>query len=561
MFVVNFLKSLGLGRNTAGRRVAARASRRLGIETLEDRTVPTTFNVGGGQNPSATIQAALAAAHNGDTIQIYSGTYSVSNASGPLNITQSNLTLTAIGSGSDPVIQATSTGSETFTTMINVTGTNDKINDFTIDGGGDKSQTIDSAIRVTGSATIENSTIQDLYNQAIPDSIGNRVGTAIRVGDSATGQTGVAKILYNDIQTYYKAGIIVDNAGSAATITGNIITGEGATPSGVNVATEQYGIAVVNGGAARITNNTITNNTSAGAIRAAGVIVNNNTINGHNYQTVINNNSFNNDQDGVILQNSNGGVQVLNNNVDNGSADGILLLEANHETINDNCVYGNGTNRPAGSGGGGGITLFGSSYNNINNNDVENSTYDGIYIDNTTGGGGYNWVQDNDLVNNGVNASIYGGGNGIWLFNSNGDSLIDNGMVGNSLNGILIQNGNNNLVFEGSSIVNVGDGVQVLNSNKTTIEWSVIAANGGYGVNVLGSNNTTIDFNLIADNDAGAINIGSANGTASTNTNVYGNIIINNTYGSLRDVRGAANCSNDVINSCSDADAACANLC
>ena len=67
--------------------------------------------------------------------------------------------------------------------------------------------------------------------------------------------------------------------------------------------------------------------------------------------------------------------------------------------------------------------------------------------------------------------------------------------------------------------------------------WSVLAANGGYGVNVLGSNNTTIDFNLIAANDAGAINIASANGTASTNTNVFGNIIINNSYGSLRDVR------------------------
>src|SRR5262245_51035944 len=123
MSLTDILKSLGF-RGAA--RVAKPAARRLAVEALEERWVPATLSVGGGRT-YPTIQAALAAAHNGDTVAVYPGTYTVTSAGG-LKITQSNLTLRAQGSDVKIVADAGLANDA----MIDVTGTNDRIDGFTI---------------------------------------------------------------------------------------------------------------------------------------------------------------------------------------------------------------------------------------------------------------------------------------------------------------------------------------------------------------------------------------------------------------------------------------------
>src|SRR5260370_32110784 len=96
----------------------------------------------------ATIQAAQAVAGKGDTVAVFPGTYTVGSAANPggLNITQSNLTLKARGSNVKIVADAGLANDA----MIDVTGTNDKIDGFTIDGNGNQSGTIDAAVEIFG---------------------------------------------------------------------------------------------------------------------------------------------------------------------------------------------------------------------------------------------------------------------------------------------------------------------------------------------------------------------------------------------------------------------------
>jgi parallel beta-helix repeat protein len=547
MSVATILNSLGFSRKVTQRRTVSRRQN-LRLESLEGRWVPANLTVGTGQQ-FATIQAALSAAAAGATIQVYGtgatptspGLYSLTSS---LLITQKNLTL-EVGDGNadadDPSV-VTIQAAPTFSgSMINVTGTGDVIKGFTIDGGGNQSLAIDSAVSVTagGSVSIKNNTIQNLYNVNIT-SFSDRLGTAIRVGDAQGGAgSGVAKITNNVITGYHKAGIIVDGTGSSATITGNTITGVGPTADVI-----QYGIDVKNNASARITSNVITANITTSGFEAGGIIVA-----GSFAHTAINNNTINGNQAGVFIDGSDPvdgaanigvkNVQVFNNDVTNNTDIGVLLQNANNNAIGDNYIAYNAS---------GGIVLFDSVANQITDNCVTNNTLDGLFIDNTNVGtvASNNNVQDNDFSNNTQN--------GIELNNSSGNTLVNNGQLGNTQSGILITGGGNNLIHDTNSSLNVLDGVQINHSTGNIIETSIIIGNGQYGIDLVGAVNTVIRFNVVIDPTA------IHSDSATTGTQQYGNITFN-TYTNLRTCRGAANVSCDVTNSISDCDVATASLC
>jgi len=83
-------------------------------------------------------------------------------------------------------------------------------------------------IRVDGgaSATITHNLIKDIRDTPFG---GCQNGIGILVGRQAEGTTGSAMIDDNIIQSYQKGGIVVDNMGSTAVITNNVITGVGRT--------------------------------------------------------------------------------------------------------------------------------------------------------------------------------------------------------------------------------------------------------------------------------------------------------------------------------------------
>jgi parallel beta-helix repeat protein len=550
MSVATNLKSLGLSRKVTQRGTVSQR-RTLRLESLESRWVPANLTVGTGQT-YATIQAALSAATAGSTIQVYGtgstptspGLYSITSS---LLITQKNLTL-QVGDGNadadDPSV-VTIQAAPTFSgSMINVTGGGDVIKGFTIDGGGNKSLAIDSAISVTagGSVSIKNNTIQNLFNANIATN-SDRLGTAIRVGDAQGGLgSGVAKITNNVIQSYHKAGVIVDGSGSAATITGNTITGAGSTSIVI-----QYGIDVKNAASARIDSNFITANINAGGFEAGGIIIASTTA-----KTAITNNTISGNQSGVFLDGSDvpagltanigvQNVQIFNNDVKNNTDVGVLLesgnttsTEVTQNLIGHNSITGN-TN--------GGILMFDAVSNQIIDNNVSNNPGDGLFIDNSNVGttASNNNIQDNDFDSNALN--------GIALNNSSGNTLINNGEANNGANGILITGGTNNLVLATNSSLNINDGIQVSGANNTTIDLSVFVANGGYAINVQGCSNTTINFNAAIANGAGGINV-----VNSTNTQEFGNVVFAS-FNSLRTVRGQANVSSDDTNSTCNADA------
>lgn len=75
------------------------------------------------------------------------------------------------------------------------------------------------------------------------------------MGRRFEGQTGAAIIEDNEITGYQKGGIVVDNAGSTATITNNVIVGAGPTK-----IIAQNGLQVSHGATATITGNEVRNN-------------------------------------------------------------------------------------------------------------------------------------------------------------------------------------------------------------------------------------------------------------------------------------------------------------
>lgn len=85
-----------------------------------------------------------------------------------------------------------------------------------------------SGVRVKGgaSANLTGNVVTEIRS-ASPALRGCQNGFAIAIGRRAEGQVGQATLLANRIDRYQKGGVYVDNAGSRATIRGNLVQGEG----------------------------------------------------------------------------------------------------------------------------------------------------------------------------------------------------------------------------------------------------------------------------------------------------------------------------------------------
>lgn len=198
---------------------------------------------------STTIGAAVTAASAGDTILVCPGTYTEQVTVTTNNLTRQSQTPLAA------IIQAPASMADP-KAIVRVNGaTGVSILDFTISGpGGETCASIRYGVRIDGggSATLDGNKIQDIRDNPLS---GCQNGVGILVGRAFEGTTGSATITDNEIVGYQKGGIVVDNAGSSATITGNQVTGAGPTET-----IGQNGIQVSRGATATITDNEVRNN-------------------------------------------------------------------------------------------------------------------------------------------------------------------------------------------------------------------------------------------------------------------------------------------------------------
>ncbi|MGH2400617.1 MAG: right-handed parallel beta-helix repeat-containing protein, partial [bacterium] len=173
-----------------------------------------------------TIEAAVLAAADGDTIEVCSGVYVEQ-----VELTK-RLTLQA-RPGHLPLVQAPPAMAEPraiirvgagFVVQVTIEG-------LTVTGpGGAGCGSIRAGIRVDSgaTATIRNNRITGVHEDPLGACAS---GVGILVGRQSDGTTGTATIVGNAIEGYQKAGIVIDNAGSSASIRGNRIAGVG--PTGV----------------------------------------------------------------------------------------------------------------------------------------------------------------------------------------------------------------------------------------------------------------------------------------------------------------------------------------
>jgi parallel beta-helix repeat protein len=478
------------------------AQSRLAIENLEDRTVPTTFNVTA--NSASSLLSAIGS--GASIINIPAGTYNLTSslvipasAGGvTLQSTGGTVTIDAPAVTTDVTIGGTDVGGA----VIDIYAKNVTINGLTVNGAGSNAN---AGIRVIegGSATIKNNIVENLTTPTNPASgNGIQIGTSLLSGTSGA---GTAKVTGNTVSNYLGAGVLVDGGSASAQVKNDTITGRGAANNGAT----NYGVQVSRGATARVQGNTITGNddgTGGNGTQSAGIFFYQDG--GKNSIAALNTVSGN--QDGILIQNSNGtcagAIEIVNNSVsgndgyagidvdasnnidvennsvtNNTGFNGIALTNTTNTEIENNCVSGNS---------GDGIFDFQGNTNFLWANTSFNNGNDGIYVQSTT----------NDQIWNNV---TYGNGTAVGAAQS--------GNTGNNFaNGILVIGGGSNDIWLGASSNNDQDGILLMNTTGNTIVGNVIQSNGRYGVNLLGATNTLIAFNLITGNNAGAINYDSA---------------------------------------------------
>lgn len=329
----------------------------LRLHPLDDRIVPAVLFVDddGAQFPNAlysTIQSAVDAASEGDTILVAAGTYS-EQVSIPEDkdglIIRSKQPYRAIVEAPE-----TMTGSKA---IILVDGAEDvTIRGFTVTG---PSEEIDFGIQVTngGSATIRDNRIEAIRGAELS---GLQIGIGIVIG-GAEGATGSAEIFHNVIRDYQKGGIIVANEGSEATIRDNRIIGAGPTD-----LIAQNGIQVSDGATAVIAKNSIKDNAYTGeGAEAAGIVTSDSGA------VVMIGNRLDDNQDGILIEGGSG-ISVFGNDVRGSLLDGIVLNEVSAAFVSGNRVTDSGRD---------GIFVVDTTDSVFVGNHVHGNERDGIHVE------------------------------------------------------------------------------------------------------------------------------------------------------------------------------------
>jgi parallel beta-helix repeat protein len=382
------------------------ASFRPVLELLESRRVPATLYV----SPSGsfhhhvaykTIQAAVDHAASGDRIEVRPGTYQEQ-----VHVTKNHLTLDS-AVPLEAIIEAPQKTALTGKlAIVDIAGATDvTLERFTIEGPGPgNSGSLKYGVYVEGggSATIASNHITRIHDNPLS---GVQTGVGIQVGfngTSSTSTTGSADILGNLIDNYQKSGIVVDHAGSSATIFDNQVLG---TP---NAIIAQNGIQISNGATGSVVGNHVTGNSYTGSknVQGTGILLFNP---GKDVAVLSNHVEFNdggigaqgavdpvirgnslvqNTSDGIDLLAGTTGAVVAHNFAFNNGQDGIYV-NADDNTVVGNVAFNNQMD---------GIELDAANHNTIRGN---SATFNARYGISQTHGSSHNTLSRNHVADNG----------------------------------------------------------------------------------------------------------------------------------------------------------------
>ena len=205
-----------------------------------------------GVDAFSSIQEGINAVAVDGTVNVAAGTYPEQAVI--------NKSLKLLGAGAGTIIKAPATlpassTQDSYIVKVTGSGVSAEIANLTVSGPGPTgcgSMGQGIVVRDSAYAYVHDSQILDVRDSTFS---GCQNGIAIQVGRQYWSTTGTAKIENNLISGYQKGGIVVDNTGSDAIITGNTISGAGQTD-----VTAQNGIQVSRGATATITGNTVSGN-------------------------------------------------------------------------------------------------------------------------------------------------------------------------------------------------------------------------------------------------------------------------------------------------------------
>ena len=311
-------------------------------------------------------------------------------------------------------------------------------------------------------------------------------------------------------------------------ITGNNVN----TAANVNYIIEIYAASGTN-----LNNgNKITNNVLTGVGNYTLGIA---TI-GSRYNTISNNT--------ISITGDNSAAHIPNADSIPESNDGIkLYTTSRNNLVKDNIISGNIV---AGSTSSNGIRLYRSTYNTLENNTINNSFTNGIYLENTS--------DNNSITGNNVNSGI---DSGIYVGSSTGNTILNNIILGNdtTLWGISIvdSNGTNSII--GNNMSGYTEGINFYNTMGATITGNSVTDNVYDGIALTQSNNNTITGNSGSGNVSG-VRLNTSNGNLVSNNDLTGNIwagvslvdsqfneIINNTASNCQEGIYLYNSTNNTI--------------
>jgi parallel beta-helix repeat protein len=495
---------------------AAARRHRFHFEPLEDRrmlatmVVDTTSSL---SNHFNTISAAVAAAHNGDTINVAAGIYNES--------VDVNKSLTIIGG--KPNFNFFLTGQHFASTVdpgalaqgFILDASNITIKNFNIQ---------DAAAGITSSATPfsgfnlsnnkflncvqgivldtsltkanKTSTISgniftndsnaahggaSIYGIAIPTAARNVVisnnsffaqqSYAVFVeGSSVSSNVQILNNVITNLQEDMEAGITVYNlAGSK--INGNTIFDP--TTTAIELA-------------GNVTNTQVENNSlsdfGAGAQNVSAIVLNENFVATADSGNTISGNSIQGFVDAIVLVNASSN-KVLSNECSSQTNVGIAISNSSSNTLTSNTVTSSQTV---------GISLVQGSSNTLSGNVVSDCVSDGIQLTSTSG----------DTLSS--NVVKFNAGEGFKVSQSSSNKFTSNTAKQNEEDGFLVQTSNSNTFTSNTCNSNLGDGFVTSDDvSSSTFTTNTANNNGSFGFNIGGG--ATISGNHANGNYAGGM--------------------------------------------------------